>query len=32
GVRMERAVKMILAENHKAEETLVRQEREWEER
>lgn len=29
GVRMERAVKMILAETHKAEETLVRQEEEW---
>ncbi len=29
GVRMERAVKMILAETHKAEETLVRQEQEW---
>lgn len=30
GVRMERAVKMILAETHKAEEVLVRQEGEWE--
>lgn len=29
GIRMERAVKMILAETHKAEETLVRQEKEW---
>lgn len=29
GVRMERAVRMILAETHKAEETLVRQEKEW---
>ena len=32
GIRMERAVKMILAETHKAEETLVRQEKEWNER
>jgi UDP-N-acetylmuramoyl-tripeptide--D-alanyl-D-alanine ligase len=31
-VRMERAVKMILAETHKAEEALVRQEMEWDHR
>jgi UDP-N-acetylmuramoyl-tripeptide--D-alanyl-D-alanine ligase len=32
GIRMERAVKMILRETHKAEELLVRQEKEWSER
>lgn len=32
GIRMERAVKMILADMHRPEETLVRQETEWQER
>ncbi len=32
GVRMERAVKMILAETHDPKEYLVRQEKEWENR
>lgn len=32
GMRMERAVKMILAENHNPKDVLVRQEREWERR
>jgi UDP-N-acetylmuramoyl-tripeptide--D-alanyl-D-alanine ligase len=32
GVRMERAVKMILAETHPPEKFLVRQERQWESR
>lgn len=32
GIRMERAVKMILAETHDPKQVLVRQEREWENR
>ncbi len=32
GVRMERAVKMILSEKHEPKKVLVRQEREWERR
>jgi UDP-N-acetylmuramoyl-tripeptide--D-alanyl-D-alanine ligase len=29
GIRMERAVKMILAETHNPKQVLVRQEKEW---